>query len=250
VTDLPPLPTLGQTFRRPPPGGARRIWMRTTVLEIVQETPRMRSIRLRLPEAHRHTPGQHVAVRLVADDGYTASRDYSIASAPGDGTEYELLVERLDDGEVSTFLHDGLRVGDELEVRSPGGGWFVWNGRHPALLVGGGSGVAPLMSMLRHARSTATASAHLVVSVRTLTDLPYRDELLGHDDVTVVLTREAPDGWPLPPGRLAAQVLEPLLAETSTAYVCGSNGFAEHASQLLVALGQPTGSVRVERFGS
>jgi ferredoxin-NADP reductase len=191
-----------------------------------------------------------VSVRLTAPDGYTASRSYSICSAPGDGTEIEILVDRLEDGEVSVHLHDALRPGDPLEVRAPIGGWFVWNGHQPALLVGGGSGIAPLVSMLRHARSATTASAHLVASVRTLSDLPFRAELESGDDTTVVLTRQAPAGWPLPVGRLNGAVVQPLLIPGATAYVCGSNGFAEYASQLLAGVGQPLDAIRVERYGA
>jgi ferredoxin-NADP reductase len=226
------------------------MWMSATVVSITTETPRMKAFRLRLPEPHVHAPGQHVSVRLTAPDGYTASRSYSICSAPGDGTEIEILVDRLEDGEVSVHLHDALRPGDTLEVRAPIGGWFVWNGQRPALLVGGGSGIAPLVSMLRHARAATTAPARLVASVRTLTDLPFRAELEAGNDTTVVLTRQAPADWPAPVGRLGAAVLQPLLIPGATAYVCGSHGFAEHASQLLVSAGQPPDAVRVERYGA
>lgn len=247
--DLPTLPTLGPVSRRPPPGGARRVWMQATVLSVHDETPRMKSFRLTLPEPHLHVPGQHVSIRLVAPDVYVAKRSYSISSAPGDGTEIEILVDRLEDGEVSVHLHDALRPGDPLDVRAPLGGWFVWNGHRPGLFVGGGSGIAPLVAMLRHSRSTSTAPAHLVASVRTIADLPFRQELEGAD-TTVVLTREVPPGWPSTAGRLSAAVVEPLVVPDGTAYVCGSSGFAEYASQLLVSVGQPTDSIRVERYGA
>jgi ferredoxin-NADP reductase len=250
LSDIPDLPTLAPVSRRPPPGGARRVWLSTTVVSVHDETPRMKAFRLRFPEPHPHVPGQHVSIRLVAPDGYTAKRSYSICSAPGDGTEIEILVDRLEDGEVSVHLHDALKAGDSLDVRAPMGGWFAWNGRAPALLVGGGSGIAPLVSMLRHSRLATTAPVHLVASVRTLADLPFRGELTDAHDVTIVLSREAPDGWPLPAGRLSADALKPLLVTGSTAYVCGSSGFAEHASQLLVGLGQPAASIRVERYGA
>jgi ferredoxin-NADP reductase len=149
---------------------------------------------------------------------------------------------------VSGYLHDEVRVGDELEVRGPFGGWFVWNGRAPALLVGGGSGVVPLMSMLRHRRSAGLdVPLRLVVSVRSPEDLPFADEY--GEETTLVYTRRAPEGWSRPVARLDAGTLEPLLVPAGTSYVCGSSGFAEHASQLLVALGVPAGSVRVERYG-
>jgi len=224
--------------------------MQATVLAVHQQTARMKSFQLRLPEPHLHVPGQHVSVRLTAPDGYTATRSYSICSTPTDGTEIEILVDRLEDGEVSVHLHDALRPGDELEVRAPVGGWFVWRGDTPALLVGGGSGVAPLVSMLRTSRRAATAPAQLVASVRGLDHLPFRDELLNHADTTVVLSRQAPDDWPVPAGRLVAAHLQGRLTPGCTAYVCGSSDFAEHASRLLVDLGQPTADIRVERYGA
>ncbi len=249
--DLPPLPAIGPVTRRPPPGGTRREWVTATVVGVRDETPRMRTYRLRLPAPFTHTPGQHVTIRLTAPDGYTASRSYSIASAPGlgdpAGTEVELMVEQLDGGEVSGYLHDELRVGDPLEVRGPFGGWFVWNGRSPVLLVGGGSGVVPLMSMLRHHRATGSSvPLRLVVAVRSPDALPFAGEYGA--ETTVAYSRHAAGGRP--PGRLTAADLEPLLVPDATAYVCGSSGFAEHASQLLVDLGVPAGSIRVERYGA
>jgi ferredoxin-NADP reductase len=254
LSDLPPLPTIGPVSRRPPPGGTRREWQQATVLEIRRETPRMKTFRLGCDPPLLHTPGQHVVVRLTAPDGYSASRSYSIASAPTDGSEIELMVELLEGGEVSTYLHDGLSVGDDLEIRGAFGGWFVWNGSTPALLVGGGSGVVPLMAMLRHARALAARpgrpsapEVRLVVSVRSADDLPFAGEY--HDETTVVYTRQAPDGYPRAVGRLDAATLEPRLIPGATAYVCGSAGFAEAASQLLVEVGQPLDAVRVERYG-
>jgi ferredoxin-NADP reductase len=249
LPSLPPLPVIGPVSRRPPPGGARREWQTATVLEIRHETSRMITLRLGLPAGSPpHVPGQHVTVRLTAPDGYTASRSYSIASAPTDGRELELTVERLEGGEVSGYLHDAVEVGDPLEVRGPFGGWFVWNGAAPVLLVGGGSGVVPLMSMLRHHRRAGlSVSLRLVVSVRSPEDLPFAGEYAG--ETTLVYTRRTPPDWPRPPGRLVAADLKPLLVPDGTAYVCGSAAFAEHASQLLVDLGVPAPSVRVERYG-
>ena len=226
--------------------------MRATVVALRDETARMRTYRLRLPQPFVHVPGQHVVIRLTAPDGYTASRSYSIASAPGRsdraGTEIELMVEQLDGGEVSGYLHDELRVGDQIEVRGPFGGWFVWNGRSPVLLVGGGSGVVPLMSMLRHHRATGSGVLlRLVVSVRSPDELPFAGEYGA--ETTVVYSRRAPDPSGRRPGRLVADDLRPLLVPDATAYVCGSSGFAEHASQLLVDLGVPAASIRVERYG-
>jgi ferredoxin-NADP reductase len=218
------------------------VWQTATIEAVHDETPRTRTFRLRLETPAPHRAGQHFVLRLTAPDGYTASRSYSIASPPGDGDEIDLTVERLDDGEVSSFLHDVAEVGDELEVRGPIGGWFVWE-QGPALLVGGGSGVVPLMSMLRHARVTGRSDdVRVVVSVRTLDDLVYADELPG-PEVTVLATRVRPEG------RLKLADLAPLVRPDQTAYVCGSSRFADPASHLLVEAGVPVERIRVERFG-
>ncbi len=224
-------------------------WQTATVVGIEPETKRAKTFRLALARPARHRAGQHFVLRLTAPDGYTASRSYSVASAPDDGNEIELTVERLDDGEVSTFLHDEVVVGDELEVRGPIGGWFVWNGDTPALLVGGGSGIVPLMAMLRLARRLDHDHlAHLVVSVRSPDDLFYAAELPG-PDATTVFTRVAPAGYARAPARLLRDDLAPHVTPDTTAYVCGSAGFAEAASNMILELGVPTERVRVERFG-
>jgi ferredoxin-NADP reductase len=224
-------------------------WHHATVVSVRDETPTAKTFRLALPGPSTHRAGQHYVLRLTAPDGYTASRSYSVASAPDGSSEIELTVERLDDGEVSTFLHDVVVPGDELELRGPIGGWFVWEGTTPAVLVGGGSGVVPLMAMLRLARRQAQAApAHLVVSVRAPADLYYAGELDG-PEVTIVYTRDSPPGATQPPGRLARADLAPLADPDATAYVCGSSGFADAASELLVGLGFPLDHIRVERFG-
>jgi ferredoxin-NADP reductase len=188
-------------------------------------------------------------VRLTAPDGYTASRSYSVASAPDESAELEITVERLEDGEVSTFLHDEVRHGDQLEVRGPIGGWFVWRGDHPAALVGGGSGVVPLMAMLRLARQRGQSSlVRLVVSVRTADDLYYSTELPG-PETTVIYTRSPPAPTSRPAGRITPNDLTPLLIPDATAYVCGSAGFADTATDLLMEAGVPAERIRVERFG-
>jgi ferredoxin-NADP reductase len=257
--DLPPIPTLGPVTRRVPPGGARREWQFGEVVEVRDETPRARTMRLWLPQGYPHVAGQHYVVRVTADDGSRQSRSYSVASAPepgpggpGHGTHIELTVERLDGGALSPYLHDDVRVGDRLEVRGPFGGWFVWRGDTPALLVGGGSGVVPLMAMKRLWRMQgARVPLALVVSVRTPEDLYYKGEY--GPEATVVHTRVASPGETRPPGRLDAATLAPLVAELAphgaVAYVCGSAGFAEAASQLLVATGMEPTAVRIERFG-
>jgi ferredoxin-NADP reductase len=224
-------------------------WQTASVVAITPETVRAKSFRLRLERPTRHLPGQHFVVRLTAPDGYTAARSYSVASAPNDGHEIELTVERLDDGEVSTFLHDDVIVGDELEVRGPIGGWFVWHGDTAAVLVGGGSGVVPLMSMLRWARHRGRDDdVRLVASVRTPDDLYYRSEIAG-PGTTVVYSRVAPAGDPRPAGRITADDLRPTLLPEATAYVCGSAGFADTATDLLTEIGVPEPRIRVERFG-
>lgn len=223
-------------------------WQPATVVDIKQETARAKTFRLALPEALGHRAGQHVIVRLTAPDGYTASRSYSIATAPDESKEFELTVERLEGGEVSAFLHDELTVGDELEVRGPVGGWFVWDGDSPVLLVGGGSGVVPLMAMLRLARRTGTSAlVRVVVSVRTPGDLFYADEIVG-PETTLVYTRATPSSFARPPARLSAGDIPPFAAG-ARAYICGSSGFADTASELVIGAGVPTEQIRVERFG-
>jgi ferredoxin-NADP reductase len=188
-------------------------------------------------------------VRLTAPDGYTASRSYSVASPPDGSAELELTVEKLDGGEVSTFLHDDVIIGDQLDVRGPIGGWFVWDGDSPALLVGGGSGVVPLMAMLRFARlHEKSALVRLVVSVRAPEDLYYAAELPGPES-TVVYTRAAPASVARPVGRLTAADIPVLDAATVTAFVCGSSGFCDAATDLLVGGGLTVDRIRVERFG-
>jgi ferredoxin-NADP reductase len=224
-------------------------WQAATVTFVKDETPHAKTFRLALPEPSHHRAGQHYVVRLTAPDGYTASRSYSVASAPDGSNEIEITVERLEGGEVSTFLHDVVEPGDEIEVRGPIGGWFVWDGDRPALLVGGGSGVVPLMAMLRLARRTSRFDlVRLVVSVRTPADLYYATELPG-PEATVLYTREAPPSWPRPPARLMANDLPPMTDAGATAYVCGSPGFADAATDVLMANGWTAAQIRVERFG-
>ena len=224
-------------------------WQTARVLGVTDETPTAKTFRCALARPVRHRAGQHYVVRLTAPDGYTAQRSYSVASAPDDSGEIDLTVERLEDGEVSTYLHDVVEVGDELEVRGPIGGWFVWDGDAPAVLVGGGSGLVPLMAMLRLARLGQRSDLiRLVVSVRQPDDLYYRDEVAG-PETAVVYTRVAPPGSTRPVGRLRATDLAPALLPDATVYVCGTAGFADGASELLVGLGVPVPRIRVERFG-
>ena len=210
-------------------------------------TPHGVVLRLAVPGRAPHRPGQHYVVRLTAEDGYTAQRSYSVTSPTSDA-ELELYVEALPEGEVSGYLTGVAEPGDTFEVRGPIGGWFVWDADRPALAVGGGSGVAPLVAMLRHAREAGRADVlALVVAARTYADLPYADELEAAG-ATLALSREDS-----PAGRLAARVgsadLGPRLVPDQVVLVCGSAGFAEAASQQLVGLGVDPEAIRVERFG-
>ena len=224
-------------------------WQAATVTAIAPETPTAKTISLRPATPLGHRPGQHVVVRLTASDGYTASRSYSIATPSTDGGEIDLTIERLPDGEVSTFLHDDLLVGDELEIRGPIGNWFTWQADEPAVLVGGGSGVVPLMAMLRHARQVGFGDVRVLVSTRTPEDLYYAAELPG-PEVTVIHTRAVPDGSSRAAGRLAIGDVAPLVLPGATAFVCGSTGFADAAAALLMETGVPRERIRIERFGA
>jgi ferredoxin-NADP reductase len=224
-------------------------WQDATVTSVTAETTRAKTFGLALAVPTTHLAGQHYVVRLTAPDGYTAQRSYSVASAPSDPGHIELTVEHLDEGEVSTFLHDELRVGDELEVRGPIGRWFVWDGHTPATLIGGGSGVVPLMAMLRLARLNRRPDlVRLVVSVRSPADLYYAGELPGPES-TIVYSRAAPATTTRPAGRLTVDDIRPALLDDATIYICGSAGFADAASRLCVQAGVATDRIRVERFG-
>ena len=223
-------------------------WQIATVAAIKQETPMVKSFRLDLPMWMPHLPGQHYDVRLTAPDGYQAQRSYSIASSPLDEGEIELTVDRLADGEVSPYLHDIVEEGDQIEVRGPFASYFVWRGESPVLLVGGGSGVVPLMAILRHRRRTMPElPMKLVYSVRTAEDVIYEDEL--GDEARLTFTREPPDGWGGHTGRIDAQLIAEAGFESGIAFVCGSNGFVESASSLLLENGFAPERIRTERFG-
>jgi ferredoxin-NADP reductase len=223
-------------------------WQIATVTSIKAETPRVKSFRLELPMWMPHLPGQHYDVRLTAPDGYRAQRSYSVASSPLDEGEVELTIDLLADGEVSPYFHEVVVEGDQVEVRGPFASYFVWRGEAPVLLVGGGSGVVPLMAILRHRRRTMPESPmRLVYSVRSADDVIYADEL--GDEAVVTYTREAPDGWAGHTGRIDASLLAGDDLEMTTAFVCGSNGFVEAASRLLLEAGCEPQRIRTERFG-
>jgi ferredoxin-NADP reductase len=238
-------------------------WRVASVVDVRDETVRARTLVLDVPQWPGHAAGQHVDVRLVAEDGYQAQRSYSIASAPEDAT-VALTVERLDDGEVSPYLCDVLHAGDGLEVRGPIGGYFVWDVAQggPVLLVAGGSGIVPLMAMLRHhARAEAPLRARvpvrLLYSARTWDDVIYREELERLAEcpevrITFTLTRDAPTGWRGYRRRIDRAMLEELswpASEMPRAFVCGPTPLVESVATLLVELGHDPAHVRTERFG-
>jgi ferredoxin-NADP reductase len=237
----------------------RLIWRVARLAAARPETPSARTLVLHVPGWPGHLPGQHLDVRLTAADGYRAQRSYSIAST-ADGDRVELTVQRFSGGEVSPYLTEVFAPGDPVELRGPVGGWFVWHPADaaPVLLVAGGSGIVPLMAMIRaRAAVGSTAAFRLVYSARTPVDVIYADELRQVRDeagveVFVNYTRCAPFGWPHPPGRLDAATLHahswPPDAEAMI-YVCGPTGFVESAANLLVAQGHDTERIRTERFG-
>jgi ferredoxin-NADP reductase len=237
----------------------RLSWQLARVVELIEETPGTRSIVLEPPAWPGHRAGQHVDVRLTAEDGYQAERSYSIASAPED-EHLVLTVERLDDGEVSPYLAGELRPGDELELRGPIGGYFVWEAMlgGPLLLLAGGSGIVPLRSMLRHRSAVeSTIPVRLLYSSRSLDEVIYRDELdrLGADggvDVRFTLTREQPEGWRGYKRRIDEELLREVAwapGDQPLVYVCGPTAFVELAATTLVRLGHEPGRIRTERFG-
>lgn len=225
-----------------------------TVSEVRRETPTGRSIVIDVPGWPGNVAGQHVDVRLTAPDGYQASRSYSIASS-GPEPRLQLAVDRLPDGEVSPYLVDDLMVGDMLELRGPLGGWFVWKPEitTPVQLIAGGSGVVPLVAMLRaHAASGSSAPMQLLYSVRTPEDRFFADELGMLDTVHYVYTRAVPPNWPVKPGRVTPELLAELTLppdERPAVYVCGPTGFVEAVANALVAAGHDPAAVKTERFG-
>jgi ferredoxin-NADP reductase len=229
------------------------------VAELVPETPRATSIVLELPGWPGHRPGQHVDVRLTAEDGYQAQRSYSIASAPEDGYVV-LTVECVPDGEVSRCLAGELRAGDQLELRGPIGGYFVWDdsAREPVLLVAGGPGIVPFRSMLRHRQAApGDVAVRLLYAARSLRDVIYRDELLrfaAYDEVDIrfALTREWPENWHGHRGRIDGQFLTEMswpAGDRPHSFICGPAPFVETAASALAAQGQPPDRIKTQRFG-
>ena len=235
----------------------RLTWQSATVGSVTDETPQVRTLLLEVPDWPGHRAGQHVDIRLTADDGYQAERAYSIASAPGE--PLAITVERLDDGEVSPYLTEELQPGDSLEVRGPIGGYFVWEPAFggPLLLLAGGSGVVPLRSMLRcRASAGSSVPTRLLYSSRSFQDVIYRAELDGLSDgaeVIHALTRLQPPGWTGYARRVDQQMLAEVawpVAQKPLAYVCGPTSFVEAVASGLVGLGYPAERVKTERFGA
>jgi ferredoxin-NADP reductase len=227
------------------------------VTAVADETPRVRTLTLDLADWAGHNAGQHVDIRLTAEDGYRAERAYSIASAPGEPPA--ITIERLEDGEVSPYLVDVVREGDTFELRGPIGGYFVWDPSDggPLLLVAGGSGVVPLRAMIRHRRRTGSdVPARLLYSSRSLDDIVYHDELTEGDhglEVVLTLTRTQPPGWTGRAGRVDAELLREVAwpaAEKSLSFVCGPTSFVEAVAGALVELGYDPARVKTERFGA
>jgi ferredoxin-NADP reductase len=235
----------------------RLTWQVATVDAVSDETASVRTIVLSVPGWAGHAAGQHLDVRLTAEDGYAAERSYSIASAPGE--PLSITVERLDDGEVSPYLTEELRAGDEIEIRGPIGGYFVWTGDDaatPLLLVAGGSGVVPFRSILRHRHNVASAApVRLLYSARSLPDVIYREELAHADEgvaVIYTLTRQHPPDWTGHTGRIGPALLSSTAWPASAgplAYVCGPTPFVEAVASGLVGLGYPADRVKTERYG-
>lgn len=236
-------------------------WQIATVAAIKRETPTVKSLTLALPAWRRQRAGQHYDIRLTAEDGYQAQRSYSIASAPEQAETIELTVERLADGEVSTYLHDVLVVGDQLEVRGPIGGYFVWEAQMggPLFLVGGGSGVVPLMAMLRHRAAVgAHIPARLLYSARSPQEVIYGAELEALQaartglDVVYTFTRTRPQDWTGYARRIDRQMLEEVLTPFGLAarsFICGPTLLVEAVADNLVQLGVAADRIRTERFG-
>ncbi len=239
----------------------RLSWQIGEVVATRPETVRAKSITLDLPGWMGHRAGQHVDVRLTAEDGYQAERSYSIASPPEEAPCVTLTVERLDDGEVSPYLTEELRIGDKLELRGPIGGYFVWEASMggPLLLVAGGSGIVPLMAMLRHRAAVgSTVSTRLLYSSRSLEDVIYRDELdqlmksSTMLEVVQTLTRAQPPGWMGYSRRIDTQMLREVawpVDQRPLTFICGPTPFVETGAASLVELGHEPGRIKTERFG-
>ncbi|MBZ9857711.1 ferredoxin reductase [Mesorhizobium sp. CA13] len=259
MSEVPSVQSPGQTES---PGQTGSPWQTARIVRVEKRTPRVTSFFFEPSRPFAYRAGQHVDVRLTAPDGYQARRAYSIASAPEAGPVIELAIERLEDGEVSPFFHEVAAVGDEIELRGPLGGHFIWpdDDEGPLLLVGGGSGVVPLMSMVRHrAARRSTVPVVLVFSARVWDEVIFRDELIGLDDrgngfnLVLTLTREAARR-PADYSRrvdvaMMVRSMARLRRPPGLAFVCGSNAFVSAAAQALIDAGVPADVIRTERYG-
>ena len=224
------------------------VWQIGTVTRVKVQTPRMKSFRISLPMWMPHLPGQHYDVRLTAPDGYRAQRSYSVASSPLDEGEIELAIDRLEDGEVSPYFHDVAVEGDQVEVRGPFASYFVWRGESPVLLVGGGSGVVPLIAILRHRRrAMPEVPMRLLYSVRAPEDVAFVEEL--EEESMITYTREAPPNWTGAIGRIDRALVSEVAFDSGPAFVCGSHGFVEGAAGLLLEARYEPHRILTERFG-
>lgn len=235
------------------------LWKVGTVAAVQRQTETARSLEIEIPDWPGNLAGQHLDLRLTAPDGYTATRSYSIASA-GPGTLVQLAVDELPDGEVSPYLVEDVIVGDQLELRGPLGGWFVWRPEQvePVQLIAGGSGVVPLVAMIRaHETAGSSARFRLLYSVRTPDDVFFADEFAAlaaspNLEITWVYTRKTPPDWPVAAGRVSRDILASstiAAADAPTVFICGPTGFVESVADLMVALGHPSARVKTERFG-
>jgi ferredoxin-NADP reductase len=237
-------------------------WQLAKVISVVQETPRVKTITLQLTDWIPHLPGQHYDIRLTAEDGYQAQRSYSIASPPEQTCQIELTIELIEEGEVSAYLHEGIAPGDSLEVRGPIGGYFVWTDNMkdlPLLLVAGGSGVVPLMAILRHrSQIQAINPTTLLFSVRTGEDVIYHKELMqlasqdSYFNIALTFTRQAPSGWTGYHRRIDQAMLTDVVSRFAIhpqCYICGPTLLVEQVANTLVDIGLPPEIIRTERFG-
>jgi ferredoxin-NADP reductase len=230
-------------------------WVGATVEKIVDETPNVKTYSFMLPGAARHVAGQHYELQLTAENGYQAARPYSTSSTSQDMPLLELTIQKVPDGEVSSYVYDSLEVGDEVEIRGPFGKFFTWDESitQPILLIAGGSGVVPMCSILAsHKAAKAQSDIQLVYSARTFEDIIFKNKLIDHPGVTITLTKEAPHNWSGETGRINRDLFDTVLekyTETPLCYVCGMSSFVSAATMILQEMGIPVENIKTERFG-
>ena len=229
-------------------------WIEATVAAIDTETPEVKTVTLKSPQLLPGRAGQHYELRLTAEDGYQAARLYSGAPQGDSSDSLRLTIQKVPDGEVSPYIHDGLKVGDTVEIRGPFGRFFVWHeaDEQPILLIGGGSGVIPLASILQaHKRSGSKVPIHLIYSSHTFDDIIYKDALLDNPQVTITLTSSAPKDWVGATGRVNLELIQSVIAgypSLPTVYVCGMSPFVSAINDALQSIGIPLSSIKTERF--